>query len=139
MSEVLLDSRAYAEAIKTAVKAQLGPNECYDYDEVPGTNGNSGIQPNIYAVVSLERIVNSAPQRMSAQAGTAEWRVAVRANGRTVDDVRWVLFKASTALNENRLAIDGGTTTPLEYDGSLEAPNFDDGRFTAADAYTFAL
>jgi hypothetical protein len=138
----VLDSRAYATAIKAAIAAELGPipgtsdTRVYDYDEVPGANGNTGTQPNIYVVVSLERRYNPN-LRSTAQAGMTGWRLAVRANGRTVDEVRWALLKAAVALNENRLTVDGTSTTPIQFE-SDQAPLYDEGLYTAVAFYTYA-
>lgn len=134
---VVLDSRPHAEAVKAAVDAALGPVNAYDYDEVPGANGNTGTQPNIYVAISLERRYNPN-LRSTAQAGMTGWRIAARGVGRTVDEVRWALFKVAEALNEQRLTIDGTPTTPIQFENDLEAPRYDDGRFTAAAAYTYS-
>lgn len=139
---VVLDTRAHAAAIKAAIHATVGPipsttdTRTYDYDEVPGVNGNTGNQPNIYVVVSLERRHNPN-LRATAQAGLTGWRVAARANGRTVDEVRWTLLKVAEALNEASLTVDETRTTPLQFE-SDEAPQYDDDRYTAVAFYTYA-
>jgi hypothetical protein len=133
---VVLDSRAHATAVKAAIKAQLGPNNAYDYDEVPGTNGNAGILPNIYVLVTVQRRFNGN-RRLTAQAGLTGWRISARAVGRTIDEVRWAMFKVATALNEERLTISGSTTTPIQFETD-QAPESDDGRFSGLALYTYA-
>lgn len=133
---IVLDSRAHAAAVKTAIKAQLGPNDAYDYDEIPGANGNDGDLPDIYVAVSLERRYNPN-LRITAQAGATGWRIAVRAVGPTVDEVRWALLKVATALNEKRLTINGTPTTPIQFETD-QAPERDEGVYTAVAFYTYS-
>lgn len=133
---IVLDSRAHATAVKAAIKAQLGPNNAYDYGTVPGADGNTGTLPNIFVLVSVERRYNPN-LRLSAQAGTTGWRIGVRALGRTVDESRWALLKVATALNEARLTIDGTTTTPIQFE-SDQAPVLDEGRYSALSLWTYS-
>ena len=141
---VVLDSRLHAGAIKAAIDAELGPipgttdTRVYDYDEVPGANGNTGEQPRIYVAISLERRFNPN-LRASGRAGSTGWRLAARANGNTVDEVRWALLKVAEALDEVRLTISGSRTTPIQFEAEIEAPKFDDGKFTAANSYIYAI
>lgn len=132
----LLDARPYVTAVKVAVKALLGPNDVYDYRQVPGSDGNAGVLPNIYVLVSVERRYN--PQlRVSAQAGVTGWRLQTVGVGRTADECRWAMFKTATALNERTLAVGSDVTTPLQLE-SEDAPQWDDGRFSALARWTFA-
>lgn len=133
---VVLDSRLHANAVKAAVTDELGPWDAYDYDEVPGTNGNAGTVPAIFVLVSVERRYNPN-LRSTAKAGMTGWRIAVRAVGPTVDEVRWALLKVATALNEERLTVDGSPTTPIQFE-SDQAPEFDDGRYSGIALYTYA-
>lgn len=134
---VVIDSREHAAAIKAAVNAELGDVECYEYDEVPGVNGNDGTEPRKYAVFSIERRYNPN-LNLGAKAGTGGWRAAVRAVGTTVDEARWVMFKTALALNEARLSIGSARTTPIQFE-SDQAPEYDDGRFAGLALYTYAL
>lgn len=135
MSAPLLDSRPQAVAIKAAIKASFGPNDVYDYGQVPGADGNAGTLPDIFALISLERTTNPTVN-MAAKAGTTGWRVSVRVVGRTTDEARWALFKAATALNEAQLTIESRITTPLFLE-SEQTPTPDDGRFSGVAIYTF--
>lgn len=132
----VLDSRQYATAIKAAIKAQIGPNDVYEYGEVPGSTGVAGTLPNIFILVSLERR-NNPNLRLTAQAGTTGWRISLRAVGRTVDEARWAMYRVAFALNEQRLTIAGTPSTPIQFE-SDSAPESDDGRFSGTAFYTFA-
>lgn len=136
MTAYLVDQRPHATAIKAAIKAQFGPNNVYEYGQVPGANGVAGTLPNIFAIISLERRSNTF-LRLPARAGNAGWRLAVRTVGRTVDECRWAQLRVADALNEARLTVGDKPTTPLQYEAG-DAPTFDDGRFSAVDYYTFA-
>lgn len=137
MSTTTLDERLHVAAIKAAIKAQFGPNNVYDYGTVPGADGNAGTLPNIFALVSLERRYNPN-LTLAARASANGWRLSVRVVGRTMDEARWALLKVATALNEQRLTIDGRATTPLQYE-SPRPPELDDGRFSGLASYTYAL
>lgn len=133
-SPSLVDSRSHAEAVKAALVATVGA-KVYDYDEVPSMNGNPGVLPNIYVVVSVERRAG-APRRASASTGRTGWRVAARAVGRTVDETRWAMAKVAAALNEARLTIDGTETTPAQFEAD-QAPELDNGRYSGLALYTY--
>lgn len=128
---VVLDSRTHATAIRTAIKVQFGPNDVYDYDDVPTT------PPDIFALVSVERRFNP-DLKMSAQATTGGWRVAVRSLGTTVDEARWAMVKVTAALNEARLSIGGQTTTPIQFE-SDQAPVLDDSRYAGLSLWIYQL
>lgn len=138
---IVLDSRAHATAVKAAINATLGPipnttdTRTYDYDEIPGANGNDGELPDIYVAVSLER--RYSPVLRSAKAGGTGWRIGARAVGPTVDEVRWALLKVALALNEKRLNISGTSTTPIQFETD-EAPARDEGVYTAVALYTYS-
>lgn len=132
----LIDPRAYATAVKAALTATVGANRVYDYDDLPGSNGNAGDLPDIFVLVSIERRYNPN-LNLAAMAGSTGWRVAVRSVGRTIDETRWAMFKVATALNEKRLTVAAKSTTPIQFE-SDQAPELDDGRFAALSLWTFA-
>lgn len=138
---LLIDARPHTSAIKAAIKAEFGPNNAYDYGEVPGDKNaatealRKSALPNIFAVVSVERRYNPN-LRMTAQAGSAGWRVSVRCMGKTVVQAQWAMFHVGQALNEQRLVIDGEPTTPIQFE-SDEAPRWDDQRFAGLVIYTY--
>ena len=132
------DSRPHATAVRAAVTASLAPSwTAYDYGKVPGSDGNAGSLPSIYALVSVERRYNPN-LRLSAQAGQAGWRIAVRVVGRTADEARWAMARTADALNEKRLTIAGRSTTPIQFE-SEQTPELDNGRYSALALYTYAL
>lgn len=132
---VLLDVRPHAVALKAALDGPLGQWSAYDYDEVPGGNGNEGTLPFIYVVLSVERRLNPivrAPGRTSS----AGWRVALRSVGRTVDECRWAQNRVAIGLNEKRLLVADEHTSRLQYE-SGQAAELDEGRYSALDIYTY--
>ena len=108
----------------------------YEYDEVPGSNHRAGTEPEQYLVVSVERRFNSQ-LRSVARTGRTGWRVAVRSTAKNIEDVERGLAQASAALNEQRLTVDAGTTTPVQFEAA-EAASWDEPRYTAVATYTYA-
>jgi hypothetical protein len=132
----LVDQRVHAVAVKAALNTALtGDAAAYDYDEVPGSNGNAGTLPNIYVALSVERRAG-APLRSTASTGRTGWRVAARCVGRSVNECRWAVNKVAVALNEKALTIGGDVTTPVQFE-SDQAPELDDGRYSALALYTY--
>lgn len=130
-----VDPREHAGAVKAALNATLN-DKAFDYDEAPGLNGKSGTIPNVFALVSVERRGGVSPRAIGGT-GRTGWRIAVRCVGRTVDECRWALWKTAVALDEVRLTVDGTETTPIQLEAD-QAPEFDDGRYSAAVLYTYA-
>jgi hypothetical protein len=134
---IVLDARPFAEAAKAAIRAQLGEHDVYEYGQVPGFDRNEGPQPDLFALLSIERIYNPT-LRLTAQAGATGWRVAVRCLGTTVNESRWVAWRVAVALNEQRLTVAGRPTTRLQMEPSDDSPTRDDGRYVADVLYRFA-
>ena len=137
MSVLTLDARAHAEVVKAAVSTALGQWDAYDFDEAPGSNGNTGKLPNLFALVSVDMVPSVAP-RMSARSGTTQWIISVRGVGRTIDEARWVLWKAATALQEKALTVSGRATTPLQLQPGQAPEKDDDGRYSGLSVYSYA-
>lgn len=138
---VLLDERAHAAVVLTALRAALASdpadgNVVDDLNKIPGTEGNEGKAPPIFATIELER-TSPVQKRMTSQAGTAGWMLTVTVNGRTVDEARWALLQVARALNERRLVVEGRTTTPLQYETG-NAPTPRGKRYEADALYTYA-
>lgn len=135
---ILLDSRKHAEALKAAIKLEIGKWQIYDYGKVPGADGNPGKLPDIYALLTVERRYN--PLVRSTKAGSAGWRATVRVVGRTVDEARWASLAVTAALNESRLEIltDAGPryTSSIQFE-SEQSPEPDDGRYSALSSWTY--
>lgn len=135
----LLDSRLHADAIKDAVSDALGQWVAYDYGEVPGSDGNEGTLPSIFALVTVERRFGGN-LRSTARAGNIGWRTTVRVTGRTPDEARWALLRVAEALNEKRLVVLTETgpkpTTPIQFE-SEQTSEKDDGRYSALVSYTY--
>lgn len=132
-----IDSRPHASAVKAAVTSSLAPSwTAYDYGKVPGSDGNSGTLPSIYALVSVERRFNSN-LRLSAQASQTGWRITVRSAGRTIDETRWAMNRAAVALNEARLTVEGRATSPIQFEVE-QSPELDGGRYSGLSSWTYA-
>lgn len=132
-----IDTRQHAAALTSAISSAIAPWAVYDYGKVPGADGNTGTLPDIYALLTVERRAG-VPLRVAATTGRTGWRASVRVVGRTVDEARWALMFVSAALNEQRLTIDGQTTTRIQSE-SEQAPGPDAGRQSALSTWTYAL
>lgn len=130
-----LDARPVATEAKAAIKAQLGPNNVYDFGQVPGADGVGGTLPNIFVLLSVERRYNDT-RILSGDDGLTGWRIAARSVGRTVDECRWAMLKVATALDGKRLTLDGAVTPPIQFEAD-QSPEWDDSRYSALTLYTF--
>ncbi|AIY15843.1 hypothetical protein KR76_01970 [Pimelobacter simplex] len=108
----------------------------FDYGNVPGADGNAGTLPPIHLLLTVER--RAAGVFRAGRAGVSGWRITLRGVGRTVDEARWALNKATGALDEQNLLIGGKTSTPVTFNIS-QAISKDDGRFSGLVAWTYAL
>lgn len=139
----LTDSRPLAEALRTTIEAQLGGWQVFDYGRVPGDVNNPDEvernlpMPEIFALLSLERRSN-AQTRASARTSRTGWRFTIRVVGSTPNEARWALAKAAAAVNEVRLAVGDATTTPIQFERD-QAPELDEGHFSALSSWTFAI
>lgn len=134
---LVIDARPHAAAVKAAVTAAMAPLwTAYDYGKVPGSDGNAGTLPSIYALVSVERRFNSN-LRLSAQASQTGWRVTVRLVGRTIEESRWAMNRAAVALNEARLSVEGRSTSPIQFETD-QSPELDGGRYSGLSSWTYA-
>lgn len=126
-----IDTRPHVEAVKAAVTANLGQWNAYEYGQVPAA------LPHIFALVSVERRY-VPPMRAGNRAGRSGWRVSVRTVGRTADECRWALWKATQALDETALTVDGHASSRLQHESTTDAEP-DDGRFSALSQWTYAI
>lgn len=134
---VILDARPHAAAVRAAVTAALAPAwTAYDYGKVPGADGNPGVLPNIFCLVSIERRFNPN-LHLSAQATSGGWRVSVRSLGRTADESRWAMARVTQALNEARVTVEGRVSSPIQFE-SDQNPVLDDTRYSGLSSWTYA-
>lgn len=134
----LLDARPVAIAAKAALDITLAPKwKAWDYDELPekAPDGKALPLPNIFALLSIERRFNET-RILSGDDGLTGWRIAVRSLGRTVDEALWAMFKVATALDGQRLTINGALTPPIQFE-SDQAPTPDETRYGGISYYTF--
>lgn len=137
MTAPTLDARKHAEALKVDLKAALNSQHVYDYDEVPGVDGNPGPLPGIFALISVE-LVPSTNRRMTGQSAVRRWIASVSGLGETVDESRWALAKIAGALYEKRLTVDGTATSPLLSPEPGQAPRREDGRYIGRLIFTYS-
>lgn len=143
-SAPVVDERVHRDVIVALIAAELGPEAVdgdgkpviYDYGKVPGADGNDGDLPPIYLLLTVGR--RPVPAFRAGRAGVSGWRTTVRGVGRTVDEARWALHRATIALDEQNLLIGGKTSTPVTYETSQEVEP-DSGRHSGLIAWTYAL
>lgn len=136
------DEQAHDAVLRPLLAARLGtePNgdaRVYSYGEVPGMDGNPGVIPGIYVLLTIERRY-VPPVRMVARPSRSGWRVTCRGVGRTVNEARRAMNAATNALEDVRLQLGDVESTPLalEVAQSVEP---DDGRYSALATWTYAL
>lgn len=131
----MADERPHATAVLALLDTALSPRDAYVRGTVPGLDDNDGTEPVIYAIVDLERR-NHAPTLRAGRTIRRGWRVSVRGVGRTTDEARWTLARASAALDGATLLIAGEPTSPLLFETADQvAP--DEGRYSGSVTYTY--
>ncbi|HKY58305.1 MAG TPA: hypothetical protein VJL80_09730 [Aeromicrobium sp.] len=136
------DERIHRDVLEPLLRAALGvepvtgDQRLYDYGEVPGADGNDGVLPSVYVLLTVER--RYVGPRRAGRAGRSGWRITARYVGRNVDEARWALDKVTDAIDEARLTIGGYVSTPVTHESST-AIEPDDGRFSGLTVWTYAL
>jgi hypothetical protein len=121
----------HAEAIRSALEVPLGKWSAYDYDDVPE------VLPNLYALVTVSKRFG-APIGFAGGKPVNGYRLTTLAVGRTVEEARWIRDLVAGAIEDQKLTIDGLSTTRvrLETEQPIEP---DDGRYSGLTAWTYAL
>jgi hypothetical protein len=133
-----LDERQHAAALKAAIKARLAPgDEVYEYGDVPGLDGNAGIEPDLYVLLQIERRYLPAAHSPREATRTA-WRATIRSVGTTVNECRWVSLKVAQALDSVRLTIGGIESTRIQHE-TTDAPEPRNGRADSLSRWTYSL
>lgn len=127
----VVDHRLHAAAARAAVTDELGDWQAYEYGKVPES------LPHIYALVSVERRFTPST-RMSGYSGRSAWRLSVRTVGRSPDEARWAMARATAALDEQRLTISGAPSSLLQFESSTDAEP-DEGRYSALTQWIYTL
>ncbi|GAA4120485.1 hypothetical protein GCM10022215_24170 [Nocardioides fonticola] len=125
-----------------ALSEQLAPWKVFRFGEVPGADGTPSEvdvveTPAMYALIDIQRDPVTA-RRLTGGAGRSRWVLSVRGVGGTVAEAEWILTRATVALEETRLSVDGRRTTPLQLDDSRSVRP-DDGRFSGLRSWTYVL
>lgn len=142
---VLLDSRPLFKAAQVAFTARLGPWQAFDWNQVPGSKfGPAGDLPDQYGVLAVERRVNGASLRQSANVGITGWRITAGAVGRTPQECRWVMDRAAQAFHEQPLTllvagIDDPVTSPLMFETDRAPERDDEGRYFGSSVWTCSI
>lgn len=138
-----VDERLHAAAVAATVQASLislVPSlnaNVFDFGSVPGEDQNAGTVPDTYIAIAVERrpVISS---RLVQQASRSGWRVSARYVARTVNNARLAALAVTTALGEQRLSIDGHTSTPVQLESTtLIQP--DAGWFSGLSVWTYAI
>ncbi len=138
-----IDERTHRDTIVPLLAAKIGQLDSkgdpvvYDFGKVPGADDNAGDLPPIYLLLTVERRAAAAPPR-AGRAGVSGWRVTIRGVGRTVDEARWALNRATEAVDEQNLSIGGKVSTPVTFESS-QTVGPDGGRYSGLIAWTYAL
>lgn len=133
----MADERPHATAILAALNTELSPRTAYTRGKVPGLDNNAGTEPAIYAILDLERR-DGGPSMRAGRTLRRSWRVTVRGVGSTVDEARWALARASTALEGVQLSVSGSYTTPLDFEAG-EGVAKDGTRYSGSLTYTYGF
>lgn len=132
---VLVTEKSDATLVLAALNAALTPAAAYEYDKVPGSNGNSGSRPNKYVVVDLSRRYvekRSASGEVTVSGG----RLGVRYVAKSTNDARNMRALATATLEDQILSADLGEIGPFVFESSEPiAP--DDELMSGYDVFTF--
>ena len=131
------DLRLHYALFGDLLATALAPHSVYKFGEVPGFDGNPGTTPTMYALVDVQRR-SYLPQKLGGRAGKSLWAVSVRGVGSTVSEVAWLLDRATDALEEKRITLDGHGSTLLTFD-THDPIEPDGGDFSGLVAFTYSL
>ncbi|WP_181312466.1 hypothetical protein [Nocardioides campestrisoli] len=132
-----IDIREHYEIFEDLLTTALSPRKLYEFGSVPGVGGNKGDQPAIYGLLDVQRRPYT-PQAISGHADVTGWAVTVVGVGRIRDEAAWVLNRASRALEELVVTVDGHDSTPLMFD-AFDAIRPEGDRHAGRVAYTYVL
>jgi hypothetical protein len=137
-----LDEREHIAVLTPMLDATLGVDpdsdelRVYEYGKVPGADGNPGVLPRIYVLISLGR--RFVPANKGDTTARSGWRVSLRYVGHTIDEVRWAGARIADALDQKRITVAGLDSTALLHESTTPAKP-DSGLFSALVSYTYAL
>lgn len=151
-----MSERAFATAAKAAITTVLqqgttppvsGPDArpvALDFDDAQNLENGDAVDlgggvvltdlPPIHVLVTITRRFGGNP-RVSAHKTVTGWRLTTTVVGTTVDEARWA-FSRIAQLEYVRLTATGSDLSPLMFE-SANAPEPDDGMFSAMSSWTF--
>lgn len=130
-----LDASAHWNAIKALLTPTVGAN-VFDYGKVPGADGNSGVLPATYVLLTVER--RYVEPQTAGRSGVTGWRVSCRFVGNTTPNARAAGNWVTAALNEVRIALGSVSSTPITHE-STTAVESDDGMYSGLSQWTYAI
>lgn len=134
-----LDERLHADAILALLNASTALNgNAYEFDSIPGSNGDPGTLPDTYVGFSVARRYVPAG-RLSGQIGRTSWRISTRYVGRTTGDARLAAFKVATALDQQFITVGTHTALIRLDEGANDAISLDDGRYSGLSQWLYTL
>lgn len=132
-----LDEQAHWDAVKALLSATKLGDDVYALGMVPGSNGNLGTLPRLYAEIQIARryVPNRRLVRLTYTTG---WRVTVVFVGDLADNARTVGSWVAQALDNATVTIDGHTSSLFQHEtsGSVKP---DVGLFSGYHAFTYSL
>jgi hypothetical protein len=137
-----LDEREHIAVLTPMIEATVGPDpdtakdRVYEYGKVPGADGNDGVLPRIYVLISIGR--RFAPPNKGDTTARSGWRVSLRYVGHTVDEARWAGSRIAAALDRQRINVAGLDSTAITHESTTPVKP-DAGLFSGLVSYTYAL
>ena len=128
-----LNQQAHITALTALLSSTAWP--VFERGEVPGFG--SPAEPSRYLLLDLERRYAERP-RNSGQASRSGWRLGVVVVGAQRSQVRAGLRHVAAILDDARLSVSGGASTPLLHESTAEIRD-DDHAFSAESAWTYVL
>ena len=124
-----------AEAILEALNTALAGRAAYEYSKVPGSNGNTGTEPDKYVVVALSRrYVDS--RRAGGSVMLPGGRLETRYVAKSLTDARNMRRLVTAALEDVTLTTTAGEVGPFTFE-SAEAFRPDETYQVGSDTWTF--
>lgn len=125
-----------ATAILAAINAAIGPGAtAYEYDKIPGANGNAGTEPAQYVAVALSRrYVDN--RRFGGSVMLPGGRLETRYAAKSITNARNMRRLVTAAIEDTTLTGPGGEVGPFTFE-SAEAFRPDQTYQVGTDVWTF--
>lgn len=125
-----------AAAILAAINAAIGPGAtAYEYDKIPGANGNAGTEPAQYVAIALSRRYVDE-RRYDGSVMLPGGRLEASFIGKSIVNVRNMQRLTTGAIEDVILTGPGGEVGPFVFESS-EAIKPDGAYQVGRDVWTF--